>query len=124
MYPGWDPSQGPTASREEILPPGGRFLVAFLGDRPVACGALKRLDSSTAELKRIYVRPEARGRGVARALLAGLERAARDAGYSRVRLDTGDRLPGAPALFRSCGYREIADYNANPFASLWFEKEL
>ncbi len=124
LYPGWDPSRGPTATPEEISPPSGRFLVAYLGDRPVGCGALKRLDASTAEVKRIFVRPDARGAGVARALLDALEEAARAAGYARVRLDTGDRLPRAEALFRSSGYREIPDYNGNPYAALWFEKLL
>ncbi len=123
-YPGWDPGQGPTADPREISPPGGRFLVAYLRGEPVGCGALKRLDSETAEVKRVYVAPAARGRGLARRLLEALEDAARDAGYTRVRLDTGARLTEAQALFRSAGYREIPDYNQNPVAAFWFEKSL
>ena len=124
LYPGWDPSQGPTATPEEVAPPAGRFLVLYVDGEPVACGALKRLDADTAEVKRIYVAPHARGRGLARRLLAALEAAGRESGYKRVRLDTGERLPEAVSLFRSCGYRDIPDYNGNPYAAYWFEKSL
>jgi GNAT superfamily N-acetyltransferase len=123
-YPGWSPEQGATASTDEMGPPGGRFLVAYLGGRPVACGTVKRLDDATGEIKRMYVRPEARGHGVARAVLAELERAAGELGYERVVLDTGDRMPEAQALYRSSGYAETADYNGNPWAAVWFEKRL
>ncbi len=123
-YPGWDPSQGPTARPEEIAPPTGRFLVAYVGGEPAACGALKRLDERTAEIKRVYVAPAARGHGVARRLLAALEDAARELAYERVRLDTGAHQPDAVALFRSSGYEEIGPYNENEFAAYWFEKRL
>jgi GNAT superfamily N-acetyltransferase len=123
-YPGWDASQGPTAEPDELVPPAGRFLVAYLDGMPVACGAVKRLNGETGEIKRIYVAPSARGRGIARTLLTSLESTARELGYRRVRLDTGERLPEAQALFRSSGYTEIEDYNANPFAASWFEKRL
>ena len=123
-YPGWSPEKGATASADEMAPPGGRFLVAYLAGTPVACGTVKRFDDSTGEIKRMYVRPEARGRGVARVVLAELERAARELGYERVVLDTGDRMPEAQALYRSSGYTETADYNGNPWAAVWFEKRL
>lgn len=60
----------------------------------------------------------------ARRLLGALEDAALELGWRTVRLDTGDRQPEALALFRSAGYREIPDYNANPYASYWFAKSL
>lgn len=124
LYPGWHPGVGPSAEPEELVAPHGAFLVAYEGDRAVACGALKRLDAGAAEVKRLYVLPSARGAGVARRVLAELELTARRLGYGVVRLDTGDRQPGALALFRSAGYRDIGDYNGNPAARHWLEKRL
>ncbi|CAB4923580.1 unannotated protein [freshwater metagenome] len=122
--------RGPTATPDELAPPHGTFLVGWVGDEPVACGGCKRLfgeehpGGPTAEIKRMYVRPSGRGRGVARRLLAELEEAARRAGHRRVRLDTGPAQPDARHLYRSSGYREIPDYNGNPRAAYWFEKDL
>jgi ribosomal protein S18 acetylase RimI-like enzyme len=70
------------------------------------------------------VTPEARGTGLARALLSRLERAARHAGYETVRLDTGPQQHASVKLFRSSGYEPIEDYNGNPVAAYWFEKRL
>ncbi len=115
----------PTAAPEEFAPPTGVCLVGFGADgTPLAVGAVKRLDDEVGEIKRMYVAPEGRSRGLARALLEALERAARDLGYTRVRLDTGPRQPHARALYLSAGYREIGNYNANPAASFWGEKDL
>jgi ribosomal protein S18 acetylase RimI-like enzyme len=106
-------------------PPGGCVVVLYAGDRgPAAVGAIRRHDLTTAEVRRLYVAPEHRGRGAGRALLGALEEAARAAGYERARLDTGSRQPEALALFRSAGYEAIPDYNGNPVASFWFEKAL
>jgi GNAT superfamily N-acetyltransferase len=124
LYPGWEPGAGPTAEPEEFVPPGGLFLVAWLDAEAVACGGFKRIAPDIAEIKRLYVAPEARGTGTARRLLHRLEAAAAAAGYVRVRLDTGARQPAALALFLRTGYAEIADYNGNPYASYWLEKEL
>jgi GNAT superfamily N-acetyltransferase len=115
---------GPSATAEELRPPGGAFLVAYVDDQPVGCGGIKRLSAEAAELKRLYVAPEARNRGLARTLVGALENAARQAGYRLVRLDTGNQQPAALQLFRSIGYGEIDDYNGNPHASYWFEKRL
>jgi GNAT superfamily N-acetyltransferase len=123
-YPGWSPDTGSTASVAEMSPPSGRFLVVYVDGSPVGCGTVRRFDDATGEIKRMYVRPEGRGRGVARRILAELEEAAREIGYARIVLDTGDRMPEAQALYRSSGYREIADYNGNPWAAVWFEKRL
>jgi ribosomal protein S18 acetylase RimI-like enzyme len=123
-YPGWTLASGPSASGADFAPPGGAFLVVYRRGEPVACGGLKRLDDRRAEIKRLYVAPPARGRGVGRRLLDVLEAVARDRGYEAVRLDTGSTQPVALRLFTSAGYREIADYNGNPFASYWFEKVL
>ena len=110
--------------RGELSPPDGAFLVGFDDDEPVACGGFRRLRDDTAEIKRMYVAPDARSRGHARRLLTGLEDAARRLGYSRVRLDTGSTQPHARALYESAGYVEIPDYNDNPKAAYWGEKQL
>ena len=89
-----------------------------------AGGGVKRLSDDTAEIKRMYVVPQARGQGVARALLTALEDAARDLGYRKVRLDTGPDQPHARRLYESAGYVRIPDYNANPHADFWAEKRL
>jgi predicted N-acetyltransferase YhbS len=72
----------------------------------------------------MYVRPDARSRGIARALLGALEAAARSLGYEAVRLDTGPKQVHALALYRSAGYADVAPYNDNPFACFWGEKRL
>jgi GNAT superfamily N-acetyltransferase len=98
--------------------------VAYVDGMPSGCGAFKRLDDQHIEIKRVYVAPEARGRGVAKAIVGRLEELAREAGYSVARLDTGNNQPEADALYRTLGYTEIADYNANPWASNWYQKSL
>ncbi len=124
-YPGFDPARQPPAPLDAFtLPRGGVFLVATLDDVPVGCAGLQRLDSATGEVRRVFVREATRGRGVARALLTRLVETARDLGYVRLRLDTGDRLPEAVALFRSADFRDIPDYNDNPFAAFWMELSL
>jgi GNAT superfamily N-acetyltransferase len=99
-------------------------LIGYADGAGVACGAVRRFDPKTAEIKRMYVEPTHRGRGAARALLTALEDAAREHGYPNVVLDTGPRQPHAKSLYESAGYRAIPDYNGNPFASYWFEKDL
>ena len=86
--------------------------------------AIKRLDERACEIKRMYVVPEARGRGVGRVLLAALEELARDLGYPVARLDTGAEQPGAQRMYERAGYAPVPDYNGNPYASFWGEKRL
>jgi GNAT superfamily N-acetyltransferase len=124
-YDGGDRLPGPSATPRDFSPPGGAFVALYDDDvRAVAGGGVKRLDDATGEIKRMYVVPDSRGRGLARRLLGALEDAARDLGYVRVRLDTGDFQPQALALYRSAGYADIPDYNANPYATYWGEKVL
>jgi ribosomal protein S18 acetylase RimI-like enzyme len=108
----------------ELRAPDGAYFVGYDGLWAVAGGGLRRLSDGVAEIKRMYVRPEARSRGVAAALLRTLEEAAQAMGYARVRLDTGPKQVTAQRLYRSAGYAEIAPYNDNPFACFWGEKRL
>jgi GNAT superfamily N-acetyltransferase len=115
----------PKAGPEELSPPGGTFLLGHDDDGTVLCGGgVKDLGGGVAEIKRMFVVPEARGRGLARELLVALEDAARDLGYERVRLDTGPKQPAAEHLYRSAGYEEIENFNDNVVASFWGEKSL
>ena len=98
-------------------PPRGSFFVGYLDGRPVASGAWRRRDdvealgsTSTAEIKRMYVAPAVRGRGLARAMLAHLERTAIEAGASVSILETGTLQPEAIALYESSGYVEVPKF--------------
>ena len=108
----------------ELRPPGGAFYVGFEGSEAVAGGGFRRLGDGVAEIKRMYVRPEARSRGLAAELLRTLEGAIAELGYERARLDTGPKQPHAQRLYRAAGYVEIPPYNDNPFACFWAEKQL
>ncbi len=113
-------------SLAEAAAPRTVFLVARLGDDPVGCGALRRFDDETAEIKRMYVAPAGRRRGLARRILAALERHAHDFHYHAIRLETGVRQPEAQAFYESVGFRRIAafgPYIGNP-TSVCFEKTL
>jgi GNAT superfamily N-acetyltransferase len=115
----------PSATPADFAPPGGTFLVGFDEEGTAVCGGgVKRLDDEAAEIKRMYVVPAVRRRGIARQLLAALEDAARDLGYRVVRLDTGPLQAQAQAIYESTGYRRIGNFNANPVASYWGEKRL
>jgi GNAT superfamily N-acetyltransferase len=107
-----------TIVADGLTPPHGCLLVID----GIACGGLRRLDPETAEIKRMYVRPEHRRRGHARGLLAALERKAEELGYARVRLDTGPLQPEAAALYASADYHAIDPYADMPPGSLFFEK--
>ena len=124
VYETFSRLDNPPLSPDELRPPGGAYLIGYEGSAVVAGGGLRRLDDGVAEIKRMFVRPEARSRGVARGLLAGLEAAARDLGYERVRLDTGPKQQHGLALYRSAGYVDVPPYNDNPFACFWGEKVL
>ncbi|MER7168936.1 GNAT family N-acetyltransferase [Micromonospora sp. NPDC000207] len=110
-----------TVTRDDI-----DYLVVVVGGRVVACGGIQRLDAVTGELKRMYVRPAYRGRGVARALLVAMEELAFGRGYQTLCLETGTYLPAAIGLYTSCGYEPIpvyGEYVDNPY-SVCFAKRL
>ncbi len=119
-----DGEQMPKAGPAELSPPGGRFIVGYEDETPVCCGGVKRLPNGACEIKKMYVIPEARGRGVARALLHALEAEARALGYEIARLDTGPKQPHARALYESEGYVAVANFNGNPVATFFGEKPL
>jgi len=108
----------------DLTPPGGVLLLAEVDGEPAALGGVRHLETPIAEVKSMYVRPQRRGRGLARRLLNELEGIARDHGCEAIRLDTSDYLTDAIALYRAAGYREVPDYNGNRKASLWFRKTL
>jgi GNAT superfamily N-acetyltransferase len=95
---------------EEVADGRGAFLVAYLNDKPVGCGAVRRIESAVAEIKRMYVAPEARGRGVGRRVLLELEAQAQWLGATRLVLETGPRQPEALALYRRAGFAEIPNF--------------
>jgi GNAT superfamily N-acetyltransferase len=93
----------------QFAPPRGLFLIAYVDDVPAACGGW-RAHETDVELKRMYVKPAFRGRGLARAVLAELETTAVAAGYPRVILETGQRQPEAIALYASAGYEPVPSF--------------
>jgi putative acetyltransferase len=105
---------------------GITYLGAVVDGRLVGCGAIQPLDAGTAEIKRMYVRPSYRGRGIARQVLAALEELAWSAGHTTLRLETGDFMPEAVKLYTSSDYVPIptyGEYAGNP-NSVCFEKRL
>jgi putative acetyltransferase len=89
----------------------GVFLLGKLDGIAVACGAIRPLTGTVAELKRMFVAPDHRGRGFAREMLRALERIAFDRGYRTIRLETGIHQPEAISLYQSAGYRSIPCYD-------------
>jgi DNA-binding MarR family transcriptional regulator/N-acetylglutamate synthase-like GNAT family acetyltransferase len=119
---GFDPAKSISANADELTPPAGVFVIARLGGQPIGCGALKVKDRNIGELKRMWVRTDARGLGVGRRVLETLEALARELGLSTLRLETNRSLNEAQALYRKCGYLEVEPFNDEPYAHHWFEK--
>ncbi len=121
---GFDPSKGSTASPDEVRPPRGAFVLAYLSGEAIGCGALKHQPAGVSDIKRMWVAESARGIGLGRRLLVYLEDIARDHGSTQAHLETSDVLPEAIALYRSSGYVEVPPFNNEPFADRWFAKSL
>jgi GNAT superfamily N-acetyltransferase len=124
QYPGRVVRPGSVTTPEEMMPPEGIFLVGYEDERPIAIGGLRRLQDGICEIKRMYVVPNARSRGVGRALLTALEQAGRQLGYERARLDAGPKQQHSRALFEKTGYLQIPKYNNNHIAVYFAEKHL
>ena len=103
-----------SAFPQGYLPPTGALLVCYDEDALAGGIAMRRLDDDTCEMKRLYVRPGFRGRGIGRALAVAVIDAAREAGYLRMRLDTLPSMDDAQALYGVLGFTEIAPYYENP----------
>jgi GNAT superfamily N-acetyltransferase len=121
---GFDAGDGLAEARISLNPPRGVFVLAYSADQPVGCGGVNFLDGDQAEIKRMWVSERARGRGVAKRLLARLEDEVRAAGRHTVVLDTNRTLTPAMAMYESAGYVDIDRYNDNPYAQRWFGKSL
>jgi GNAT superfamily N-acetyltransferase len=94
----------------EFLPPHGIFLVASVAGVPAGCGAWRVLSPGVAEIKRVYVEPDFRRRGLAQAIVAELEDGAARAGHASVVLNTGHEQPEAVALYTDLGYEPVGGY--------------
>jgi putative acetyltransferase len=110
-------------SDAQVVAGDGAFVVAWLDDMAVGCGAVRRLDEATAEIKRMYVDPSVRGQGIGRTLVEALEREAQLVGVTRIVLETGTRLEPAIKLYEAMGYSRIplfGEYLSSPDTSLCF----
>jgi GNAT superfamily N-acetyltransferase len=116
------PEKGATYFRldcGEVAGDAGASLVAYVGAEPVGCGAVRRIGEGVGEIKRMYVCPAARGRGIGRTSLEALEGQARRLGMARLLLETGARQPEALALYRRAGYTEVpafGEYSESPLS--------
>ncbi|MGB9359979.1 MAG: GNAT family N-acetyltransferase, partial [Candidatus Sulfotelmatobacter sp.] len=110
----------------DYAPPAGRLLLAEYEGQLAGCVALHKLDSMICEMKRLYLRPEFRGKGIGRVLAERIIAEARQVGYQRVRLDTVEPvMKDAVEMYRKLGFKEIAPYCANPIAgALYMELQL
>ena len=93
------------------FPPSGRLVLVFEQGTPAGLGCLKKLRDGIGEIKRMYVRPAFRGRGLGRGIVEALLSGAREIGYAKVRLDSARFMAAAHALYRSCGFQEIEPYD-------------
>jgi GNAT superfamily N-acetyltransferase len=121
---GFDPVLSIPALDAEMTPPEGLFVVADLGRAPVGCAGLKFHGDEPAEMKRLWVAPNIRGRGLGLRLVQTIEELAAEHGMKKLRLDTSHTLVEAIGMYRACGYREVPAFNEEPYADHWFEKDL
>lgn len=109
----------------EYNAPAGVLLLVYDGDKAIACAGVRKIDSKTAELKRMFVDPDYRGLQLGQQLLQMALAAAKQLGYSSIRLDTVPNMRSAIKLYESAGFRQIVPYRFNPIpGALFMEKEL
>jgi GNAT superfamily N-acetyltransferase len=116
--------QGLSTSIDELLQPRGRLYLAEIDGAPVGLGGLKPASEEIAEIKRMYVRPSARGRGVGRKLLDRLLDDAREVGFRLVRLESATFMREAQALYRSVGFELVGPYEGREFAAIAVAEEI
>ncbi len=104
-------------------PPVGTFLVAWSDGLPLGCVSLKTINTTTGEVKRLWIAPSARGMGLARRMMTAIEAEARTMGLTRLRLDTNAAQTAAITLYRTTGWQDAKPYSDFP-ATRWFEKRL
>ncbi len=116
---------GPQGFEQELAalpgpyaPPGGELLLAKRGDHVLGCIGLKPLAPGTAEIKRLFVREQARGLGVGKALIAAITQTARERGYAEIKLDTLPQMQSAIALYQAAGFGPIAPYGSHAYPGL------
>ncbi|OPH58975.1 hypothetical protein BC351_21805 [Paenibacillus ferrarius] len=117
-----DGTAGFQASDVEV--PRSAFIVARSEGHPVGCGALRPINETTVEVKRMYTRPDFRRKGVAQAILAEAERLALEYGYTSIKLQTGPKQPEAAALYERVGYYRVPIYSGNWDLVLAYQKDL
>jgi len=115
---------GPDPDPDAYSPPRGVFLLVCRGDTVLGCVGLRPDGPQGAEVKRLWVSPDARGMGLSRQVMQAAEQAARSLGATRLRLDTSRHLPEAFALYSRSGWTQVPRYNDNPEADFFFEKRL
>lgn len=113
----------PLSDSPKYRAPLGNFLIAWSDDLPIGCVSLRPLGQGVAEVKRLWVDPQARGQGLGRRLMRGIESEARALGYREMKLDSNTALSEAIALYRSDGWQDIPKYSGFP-SNLWMGKRL
>lgn len=121
---GFDVSLSRDPDATDMMPPRGAFLVAMSDGQPLGCVGLKGNGGELAEIKRLWVAPEARGLGLGRRLMDAAEDAARQLSIEILRLDTNSALTEALELYRRTGWTEIDRFNDDPYPDRFFEKRL
>ncbi|WP_409183490.1 GNAT family N-acetyltransferase [Amycolatopsis sp. VS8301801F10] len=108
----------------DLVAPTGAFLMAYRDGKPAGCVGVRMVEPGLSALTKVYIRPEHRGHGGGKLIVAAAEEAARRLGSSRMRLDTRDDLVEARALYASMGYAEVEAFNDDRYAEHWFSKDL
>ena len=121
---GFEVSRSRDPAAGNVMRPLGAFVVALSVAEPVGCIALKGDGSALAEIKRMWIDPAQRGTGLARRLIGHAEAVARELGIATLRLDTNRALTSAISVYRHWGWHEIPRFNDDPYAEVFFEKQL
>ena len=121
---GFDAARSRDPGADDMVRPRGAFLLAMSDGAPIGCVGLKGAGGDTAEIKRLWICPTARGLGLARRLMHAAESVARELSIETLRLDTSSALPEALKLYRTSGWLEIDRFNDDPYPDHFFEKRL